>query len=313
MTPVESYVDLSFLAFLAKKFPPSGDPGEEWKAARNIWKYYEDKKLRLLTDESETEVDMIVHLNSHGCFVSDTLMTREEIGKYKGWKKADPSLVEEFVRMVDYYEDLEYIKPLHDRQLSGVRGEQQGDTYSFIDRLLANVIKEQPGREKEGLQHASLKECLCRLGEKYTENLWRDLKRIDYELNWEILEQVLTGYGASVNIRNEEGSWTRNLFGLFLRAVALSKKSSRSPEMTDSHMEFVIATVLNKYSSDARERCVRHMAISATRRIQNFLTMEPCLIGLIKDESEGADFCKELQKIGVRCVSPTMLERIILQ
>ena len=313
MTPLESYVDLSFLVFLAKQLPPSEELREEWNAARNIWKYYQDRKLRLLTDESETEVDMIVHLNSHGCFVSDTLMTREEIEKFRGWGKADPLLAEEFERIVDYYEDLEYIKPLQDRQLSGVRRGQGGGAYSFIDRLLANVIKEPPEREKKSLQYDSLKECLCLLGERYTEDLWRDLKRIDYELNWEILEQVLIGRGASVNIRNEEGAWTRNLFGLFLRAVALSKKSSRTPAMTDNHMEFVINTVLNKYSCDARERCVRHITISATRRIQNFLTMEPCLIDLIRNESEKADFCEELRKIGVRCVSPAMLERMITQ
>ena len=123
-----------------------------------------------------------------------------------------------------------------------------------------------------------LRRCLADLGNWYTQDLWSDLKRTDYQLNWQILESALSREGIEPAFHGEEGTRNRYLFGLFNRAVGIAKKSCGKLPIPDSHINFVVAMVLQKYGDDQASRGVCHLLHCVKNQIEFYVTTNRHLV-----------------------------------
>ncbi len=267
---------LAFDALLALVGQGPAGPGEagEHCSLERLWSAYQEGRLSLVAEGGETEIDIILWLNRRGCCVFDTLMVMEALEEFERWGRADPGETDRFKRLYDVYEQLELFfsrKPAAGRA-GGLRAAE------MVRSGLFDGPDGVPAVDGQGSWAGLLRRCLMTLHERYSAEQWSDLRSVDYALNWEIIGPHLAGEGLMPALGGATHREVREVFGLFCRAVALSKKSCPTPRMTESHVDFVIATVLKKYRYNKGERYALHLLLCAEQGIPYFVTVDADLL-----------------------------------
>jgi hypothetical protein len=195
----------------------------------------------------------------------------EAIREFENWGQEERGRIQRYKQVLIHYEELELL-PFSET------GSKKNSENKEIVRLL-NPAPDKPEVDRStGADAALLRQCLMDLGSWYTENRWRDLKRTEYELNWGILECVLRKQGLEPISTGIAGKRNRRLFGLLNRAIGLSKKSCGLLPMPDSHIDFVIRTVLGKYGHTRRDQGIHHILHCVRHGINLFSTTDRLLI-----------------------------------
>jgi hypothetical protein len=291
------YVDHSVLNSLSKPIPESDPAFDDWQAISIIWRYFRDEKIRLVTHGKETEMDIILWLNKQGCCITDTLRAMEAIKEFETWNKVEKSNIQQYKQMLIHFEELELLR-------LPVMNHEGYPTNEEIAGVL-NLEPIKPDRDHSTKDDLTLlRECLVDLNNWYTVDRWSDLKRTDYQLNWEILESVFAKHGIEPNFHGTEGDHNRYLFGLLNRAVGLSKKSCGRLPVPESHINFVINMVLQKYTHDQVLSGISHLLHCIRNHISFYITTNRHLIEGFCRNRTALQGHLELLSMGLELMSP---------
>jgi len=265
------YVDNTILSLLPKHVHDSDSAFDDWNASKTLWRKFREEKIRLVTHGKETEMDIILWFNRQGCCITDTLRAIEAINEFEAWSKVEKSNIQQYKQILTHFEELELLRL--------PTGDFEGHpTHDEIARILKlNPVEPDSCQTTEDDRNL-LRQCLADLGDWYTDVLWRDLKRTDYQLNWQILELVLARHEIEPTFHGTEGDRNRYLFGLLNRAVGLTKKSCGKLPVPDSHINFVINMVLQKYSHNKDLSGISHLLHCIGHNINYYVTINHSLI-----------------------------------
>jgi len=265
------YIDHTILSLIPRNVYNSDPAFDDWNASKTLWRKFREEKIRLVTHGKETEMDIILWFNRQGCCITDTLRAIEAINEFEAWNKIEKEYIQQYKQVLTHFEELEML-----RIPSG--GAERYSTTEDIARILT-IKAEEPGRNNTIEDDRNLlQKCLSELGHWYTDDRWRDLKRTDYQMNWLILESVLIKKGVAPIIQGVEGERNRYLFGLLNRAVGLTKKSCGKLPVPDSHINFVINMVLQKYCHNQISRGINHLMCCIEFGINFYVTVNHMLI-----------------------------------
>jgi hypothetical protein len=291
------YVDYTILSLLTKHVLDADPAFDDWHATNMLWRKFREEQIRLVTQGKETEMDIILWLNRQGCCITDTLRAMEAINEFESWNKIEKRHIQQYKQMLTHFEELEL---LH-LPAGNVEGYPTNDEIASVLKLKPKVA-DHDGASGEDLN--LLRRCLADLSNWYTEDSWSDLKRTDYQLNWQILESVLAKHGIEPNFHEEGGGRNRYLFGLLNRAVGLTKKSCGKLPVPDSHIEFVINMVLKKYSHDQILSGLSHLLHCIRHHINVYVTVNYHMTqGFIKSRTILQEYL-QLASLDLELMSP---------
>lgn len=322
---VTAYVDYSVLSILAETPFKKDSTYKDWQAIQTIWNQFKKNLIRLTTCGKDTEVDIIFWLNRKGCCVAYADMIFEAIEGFEEWGKVNKTEIEGYKKIIEYYEELEML-PAH---IDGTCGRHNTDKHPGIatdlDKKLFSFLCDEVlcyERQTDYSSYSSghcqeedrniLKSCLKKLHLWLTHSQWSKIGQIDYQLNWDILTSVLAGYFIEPIFEGNEGESNRNLFGLLNRAIGFSKKSCRELPLNDSHIDFVIETVMEKYSYREEKRDARHICNCASHNIGFFMTADYSLIERFNQGKQLLQKHPEFSSINLKLLSPSEFEVSIL-
>lgn len=292
-----AYVDHTLLTLLPKHLHDSDPVFADWRAANTLWRRFREEELRLVTHGKDTEMDIILWLNRQGCCITDTLRAMEAIGEFEAWNMIEKSHIQQYKQMLLHFEELELLR------LPGRNTE--GDTArNEVISLLKFNLAEPDHRDESNEDRALLVECLANLGNWYTEDRWSDLKRTDYQLNWQILESVLARHGIGPHFYGEEGNRNRYLSGLLNRAVGLTKKSCGKLPVPSSHIDFVIGMVFQKYSHDQILSGINHVLHCVRYHIKHYITMNYHIIEGVSQNRASLQGYLQIESLDLELMSP---------
>jgi hypothetical protein len=291
------YVDHTVLSLLPKHVHDSDSAFDDWHASKTLWRKFREEKVKLVTHGKETEMDIILWFNRQGCCITDTLRAIEAINEFEAWNKVEKSNIQQYKQILTHFEELELLR----LPTGGFEG------YPTIDET-ARVLKLKPlepdnDRTTEDDRNL-LGQCLADLGNWYTGVLWSDLKRTDYQINWQILESVLTMHGIEPIFHGTEGERNRYLFGLLNRAVGLTKKSCGKLPVPDSHIVFVINMVLQKYSHDKALSGISHLLHCIGNHINFYVTINNNLIQGFNEQRTDLQGLLQLMTLDLTVMTP---------
>jgi hypothetical protein len=277
LTTITAYVDSSVLNLLAGTASGDRSLAKETHAMRALWQTFSENKVRLVTCSQETETDIILWLNKQGCCITDTLRAVEGIEVFERWEKADRDETKAYKRMILCFEQLDVLPSESRNHYAQFREDRESrkDLELLLLRELFCIqdVKPSPETDPE-VDYQILRECLAVLDQWYTDVLWHDLRRTDYGINWAILESVLKLHNMEPAFAGNSGGRNRNLFGLLNRAAGMSKKSSGKLPMTDSHIDFILKTVIRKYRCREEARHVCHIMRCMAHGVPFFVTAD---------------------------------------
>lgn len=301
------YINHTILGLLSKQISGSGN--QEQEAMRRVWDRFLRNHLRLVTDGNDTELDIILLLNRSGCCISDTLMAMEAIEFFEEWGVPDPALIDEFKQIIDYFEQLD-ILPASSSNFSSDLKENRDKLLSI---LRAEVIgTNQDGKTVQDSLSAEdaeiLKQCLVNLHNYYDETMWRDLRRVDYRINWNILCNEFSRCGIRADFNSKDAPRVRNLFGLLTRAIGLCKKSSPSFTMTENHIDFILSSVMGKYTRPEHICLANHILHCFLHNIRYFLTVSIDNTNEMNRRIEAVRKHPEFSSIDLQVLKPSEFE-----
>jgi hypothetical protein len=300
MAHFKAYVDPGILPLMAGARPDGLESSGEGHAMLRVWRLFSEGVVQLAASNQEMERDLILWLNEQGCCITDTLRAMEGIAEFGAWMKDDRRETAIYKKMIFYFEELDSVGSAG--ATGGLPDGQEGLLTDLISDLSTSIS---PGfrlpTDREEL-HGLLRECLAALDQWYTASAWSDLKRTDYGLNWVILEDVLKGHGLEPSMAGAQGRQTRGLFGLLNRSVGLSKKSCGRLPMSESHVEFILKTVLQKYLYRPEERLACHMRCCVAAGIPFYLTADKGVLKFLEHREGPA---RRSTPSGVEIISPS--------
>jgi hypothetical protein len=262
------YIDHTILALISTRVSKDDPMFEDWHGASMLWRKLREETIRIVTHGKDTEMDIILWLNRQGCCITDTLRALEAIKEFELWGKDEKGRIQQYKKILAHFEELELLQ----------RSSESEEKIQKIEEVLKLKITERAhGMDTEACL-IILRRCLADLGSWYTQDLWSDLKRTDYQLNWQILESALSREGIEPAYHGDEGTRNRYLFGLFNRAVGIAKKSYGKLPIPDSLINFVVAMVLQKYGDDQASRGLCHLLHCVNNQIEFYVTANRHLI-----------------------------------
>lgn len=260
------YVDGTVISLLPQQVRESDPVFEEWYATKMLWKSFREERVRLVTHGKETETDLILWFNGQGCCITDTLRAIEAIREFESWNKADKVHIQQYKQTLIHFEELELLR----LPVPGSGEYQRGN--EIAQALLRETLQEN-WETKTQEDREILRSSLTELEKWYTVESWKDLKRTNYDLNWRILEAALVRHGREATLEGSEGDRNRYVFGLFNRAVGLAKKSCGKLPVPESHINFVITMVFQKYRQNQAVRGVGHLLSCIRNNIHVYVTL----------------------------------------
>ncbi|MCX5809696.1 MAG: hypothetical protein NTX36_10055 [Proteobacteria bacterium] len=301
---ITAYVDFSILDTLASSPPEKSKHIPHWQSMRAIWRKFIDNDIRLVTSGMDLEMDIILWLNSRGCCITDTMRAMEAIDEFERWDKIEKDNIRKWKRIFVFYEQIDFLPNTADK----LKNDTEKRLASLIRDEVLDFRKYEPAFLPSEEDFNILNDCSTSLHLWYTDTSWKDLKRTDYQLNWEILLSALSRYGRKAVFEGDEGERNRNLFGLWNRIVGLSKKSSGKLPLEKSHIDFVLATVLKKYQSKQADRDTQHILNCIRHGIDVFMTTDDRLIEAFNEKKHIYLQYPEYAAIKLNLVSPSGLE-----
>lgn len=294
------YVDHTMIALLSSRVHRDDPAFDDWNAANILWRRLREERIRLVTHGKDTEMDIILWLNRQGCCITDTLRAIEAIKEFELWGKDEKSRIQQYKQMLAHFEELELLQPQTENHEDGQKAKE------IISVLKLNNEESHRDIHSVPCLHI-LRTCLSDLGNWYTANVWSDLKRTDYQLNWQLLESVLAKEGIEPAFQGTEGVPNRYLFGLLNRAIGLAKKSCGKLPVPDSHISFVTNMVLQKYGDDQVSRGILHILHCVRNGIECYVTTNhPLMHGFAQHKSALKEYL-QLTSLNLDLMSPQRL------
>ena len=271
------YVDCNALNTLAAAPSREDKRYQVWEAMQGLWKTFRAGGVRLVTSKEDLEKDIILRLNGQGCCITDVLRAMEAIEEFEKWEIADKEITKHWKRMLFFCEQVQALPKVYDESLEA--GAERDSVVAFLaDVILTKMNRADcPGDDQEEV-YRILQDCSKDLHLWYTDAMWEDLKRTDYQRNWEILRSILNRYKVEPVFDGDAGAGSRCFFGLLNRVVGLCKKSCRKLPVGSNHVDFIVKTVLQRYSYRERERSALHIYRCVTQGVTSFLTTDQGLI-----------------------------------
>ncbi|MBA4418434.1 MAG: hypothetical protein C0392_11095 [Syntrophus sp. (in: bacteria)] len=305
--PLAIYVERRTLSGLAGH-PSQGasDVQGEVAALRRIWKLYKKKKILLITSRKDMETDIILWLNRQGCCVTDTLVVMEAIKEFGEWSGADKKILESHKRLVHYFDEIEVLPAPYDGSIT------MDPLFTLIiEKVLGITEKESSSPHPMEEERKMLSECARDLHLWYTGDGWKNLRRTDYKLNWDLLSSMFTRQGGKTAYAGKEGERNLALFGLLNRSIGLIKKSCPALPVPDIHINFIIDMVLKKYHYLQEERDALHILLCIRNRIPFLMTTDQDLIMRFNERRDVLKDLPDLSSAMPELVSPKTLEERI--
>jgi hypothetical protein len=273
-----AYLDYNALSTLAAMPPKTDERLREWQAMQDLWKSSRAGRVRLVTGKQDMETDMLLWLNGQGCCITDVLRATEAIEEFEKWGLADKENIKYWKRTLFFCEQVEGLPQRFDSSSEAI-AERDSVVAFLADEILSRMNKTCYSTSDDAWEaYHVLQDCSKNLHLWYANALWEDLKRTDYQRNWEILCSILPRYDIEPVFDGDAGARNRSLFGLLNRVVGLCKKSYRKLPVDSNHSEFIIKTVLQKYNYREEERSALHIYRCAEQGVTFFLTTERNLI-----------------------------------
>lgn len=288
------YVDHTVLSLLSMRADEVDLMLDDWHAMNVLWRRLREEKIRLVTHGKDTEMDIILWLNRQGCCITDTLRAMEAIKEFETWGKDEKSRIQQYKKLLAHFEELEQIHP-------SLEAHEVGHEIEEVLKLRTSELAQEMS---SALCLRILGTCLADLQNWYTKDLWSDLKRTDYQLNWQILESALAREGIEAVFHGVQGAPNRYLFGLLNRAVGLAKKSCGKLPVPDNHINFVVNMVLQKYGDDQVSRGVRHLLHCVKNQIEFFVTVNQDLAQSFKLNKKAFQEHLQLASLNLELLGP---------
>jgi hypothetical protein len=296
-----AYVGYHVLNLLTKAADSAADPERE--AMRVIWEHYKKDRLRLVTSGEAMEMDMVIAFNIEGCCITDTYMITENIEAFETWNKADRGLTEQWKQVVELFDQLEVLGREHEGPQSA-----EDTLFAFIcDEVLSREKKNAAPFHRNEDDAETLRSCAERFQDWYGEDRWKDLRRIEYDLNWKILESEFLGRSVNPVFEGEDGERNRHLLGLLNRVVGFSKKSCPRLPMSPEHIDFVVEAVMKKYGGDRREHEIRHIVHCIENDVDLLITIDDDLVARFNSRRDELSKRPECRSMKLVLVKPSQL------
>jgi hypothetical protein len=300
------YVDCSALNTLALTPSKADERYGVWQSMQDLWRAYQAGDVRFVASKQDLEKDIILRLNGEGCCITDVLRAMEAIEEFEQWNISDKERTKEWKRVLFFCEQVEALQQVFDGS-SDAGGERERVITFLSDRILSGMgSADCPDDGREAYQ--VLQDCLKDLHLWYTEAPWQDLKRTDYQRNWEVLCSVLPRYGIEPVFEGDGAAGNRCLFGLLNRAVGLCKKSSRKLPVGPSHADFIVKTALQTYSFCERTRSAIHIYRCVRQGLTLLLTTNRALVERYAERKDILAGFSGFPLASLRIVSPEEME-----
>ena len=141
----------------------------------------------------------------------------------------------------------------------------------------------------------------------YEKDTWRNLRHVEYDLNWKILEKILREHSLEPVLRGESAARNKYLLGLLNRVIGFGKKSCSRLPLEPGHVLFIIDAVIKKYYH-RQERGNVHIMKCIEHSIDYFLCIEDVLIDGFNERRHlllSHPYCRNLK---LELVRPVELE-----
>ena len=277
-----TYVDYPILDILAATNVEDRMLKEERMALKRIWQHFKQDRIRLVTCSDEMEQDIIIRLNGRGCCVTDTIQITDNIEEFEKWDKVDRQETMRWRQVIDLYDQLEILGDYED--YSEGAGKRNGAPHPDKDlfTFLKNDVLQFKGPEDVHAKYrdadvAILRDCVNDLRNWYEKDTWRDLRRVEYDLNWKILEKTLREHSQEPVLRGEGAAQNKYLLGLLNRVIGFGKKSCSRLPLEPGHVLFIIDAVIKKYYHQ-QDRGSVHIMKCIEHGVDYFLCVEDALI-----------------------------------
>ncbi len=268
-----AYVDYYILDLMTQEGAVDDRLVPEREAVRSLWEFFQKEKLSLVTSVDEMELDFVIHMNGGGLCVTDTFQITDNIDTFELWPESDHSDTSHWRAIVDLYDQLEIISGHED-----MVGEH---AHPHLYGQVASVLKNEPGAADHSgpfggydKETAILRDCAANLHTVYDMKVWADMKHIQYDLNWSVLQNVLPTYDHPAVLRGVEGQACKRLLGLLNRVVNIGKKSCPRLPLQDGHIGFILDIVRKKYCQEKIERHISHISHSLINNVDYHLTTD---------------------------------------
>jgi hypothetical protein len=310
-TPV-IYVDSHMLDILtAATFKNDAMRGERL-ALEKIWQYFKEDRVRLITSSEEMEQDIIIGLNCLGCCVTDIIQITDNIEEFEKWDKVDRNETTRWRQVIDLCDQLEVISEYEHASEGAGKGSSVSrpdkDLFTFFNndvlQYKAPDDYDAPCRDED---IAILRDCSNDLRNWYGKESWRDLRRIEYDLNWKILEKALRAHSLEPVLLGDKATRNRYLLGLLNRVIGFGKKSCARLPLEHEHVLFIIDAVVKKYYHRG-DRLDVHIMKCIGHSIDYFLSVEDELIGRFNERRHLLLLHPDCQNFKLELIRPVELE-----
>ncbi len=298
-----AYVGYHALSLLARAKADKNTADLEQKAMQVIWEQYKKDRLRLVTSGEAMAMDMVIAFNIEGCCITDTYMITENIEAFEKWNKADRDLTEIWKQVIELFDQLEVLGLEHE----GSQSEEDALFVFIRDEVLRGENKDAVALRRNEGDAEALRNCARHFQDWYGEDRWRDLRRIEYDLNWKILESELLKRSVDPVFEGKDGEQNRYLLGLLNRVVGFSKKSCPRLPMGHEHIDFVVNAVMKKYGGDRREQEIGHIVHCIENDIDFLITVDDELMAKFNSKRHELSKRPECCSMKLVLVKPSQL------
>jgi hypothetical protein len=301
------YVDYNALNALALTPAAEDERYPVWQSMQGLWKDFRAGRVRLVTSKQDLEKDIILRLNGQGCCITDVLRAMEAIEEFERWETADKEYAKQWKRILFFFEQVEALPQPFDSSPDARAGRDRVVTF-LSDQILSGMDRLDCPEDDHRATYRVLQDCSKDLHLWYTDDLWEDLKRTDYQRNWEILRSILHRQNMEPVFDGDAGAGSRCLFGLLNRVVGLCKKSCRKLPVESSHVDFIVKMVLQRYSFCGRERSALHIYRCLSQGVTFFLTTDHELIERYAEKKDLLTNYSGFPLASLRIVNPIEIE-----
>ncbi len=254
---------------------------QESIALKKIWQFFKEDRIRLVTCDEQIEQDIIIGLNSLGCCVTDAIQLTDNIDEYEKWNNVDKKESTQWRQIIDLFDKLEILGD-YEYPLNG--GKKQGDE-DFEENFSMFLCNEVLRSEGENNCHskcyeedmAILRDCANDLNNWYEKDIWRNLRGVEYDLNWKILEKKLREHEMEPTLCGESAARNKYLLGLLNRVIGFGKKSCSRLPLEPDHIHFIVDVVMKKYYH-RQDNNVVHIIKCIKHDVDYFISVDDKLI-----------------------------------
>lgn len=276
------YIDCLVLDILTTARFENDAIRQEHVALEKIWQCFKEDRIRLVTCDEQMEEDIIIGLNSLGCCVTDTIQMTDNIDEFEKWDKIDREEISQWRQIIDLFDELEILRGHDDYPRDPGKGQENTDVDKDLFTLLDNHVLKSERQNDYHSKHyeedmAILQDCVNDLNNWYEKEAWRNLRRVEYNLHWKILENMLRKHSLEPVLHGEGATRNKYLLGLLNRVIGFGKKSCSQLPLEPHHARFIVDAVIKKYYH-RQDRSIVHIVRCIEHNVDYLLSIDDALI-----------------------------------